>query len=105
MAGFLLTAKTETALPPMTEAGTMPARGALGQHRHRRTDRVDVDALLIRPDGCVAWALPTEHYLDATTLVRALGTWFGQRPEHRINSRLRFAPYEVAIQISDATRM
>jgi hypothetical protein len=24
-----------------------------------RTDRVDVDALLIRPDGCVAWALPT----------------------------------------------
>ncbi|MFF8937564.1 hypothetical protein ACF08O_23025 [Streptomyces paradoxus] len=49
-----------------------------GQHRHRRTDRVDVDALLIRPDGCVAWALPTGRDLDATTLVRALGTWFGQ---------------------------
>lgn len=43
-----------------------------------RTDRVDVDALLIRPDGCVAWALPTGQDLDATTLVRALGTWFGQ---------------------------
>ncbi|WP_433477803.1 hypothetical protein ACQPZP_12565 [Spirillospora sp. CA-142024] len=33
---------------------------------------------LIRPDGCVAWALPTGQGLDATTLVRALGTWFGQ---------------------------
>jgi hypothetical protein len=43
-----------------------------------RTDRVDVDALLIRPDGCVAWALPTGQDLDATTLVRALGTRFGQ---------------------------
>jgi hypothetical protein len=43
-----------------------------------RMDRVDVDALLIRPDGCVAWALPTGQDLDATTLVRALGTWFGQ---------------------------
>ena len=43
-----------------------------------RTDRVDVDALLIRPDGCVARALPTGQDLDATTLVRALGTWFGQ---------------------------
>ncbi|EXU67326.1 hypothetical protein Z951_15515 [Streptomyces sp. PRh5] len=27
------------------------------------------------------------------------------RPEHRINRRLRFARYEVGIQISDATRM
>ncbi|MBX9364319.1 hypothetical protein [Streptomyces sp. WAC04114] len=43
-----------------------------------RTDRVDVDALLIRPDGCVALALPTGRDLDATTLVRALGTSFGQ---------------------------
>jgi hypothetical protein len=39
---------------------------------------VDVDALLIRPDGCVAWALPAGQDLDATTRVRALGTWFGQ---------------------------
>jgi hypothetical protein len=38
---------------------------------------VDVDALLIRPDGCVAWALPIGQDLDATTLVRALGSWFG----------------------------
>ncbi|MCC9704433.1 hypothetical protein E4N62_03660 [Streptomyces sp. MNU76] len=43
-----------------------------------RTGRVDVDALLIRPDGCAAWALPSGRDLDATTLVRALGTWFGQ---------------------------
>jgi hypothetical protein len=27
---------------------------------------------------CVAWALPTGQDLDATTLVGALGTWFGQ---------------------------
>ncbi|MDX3525034.1 hypothetical protein P1P75_00840 [Streptomyces sp. ID05-39B] len=43
-----------------------------------RTDRVDADALLIRPDGCVAWALPTGQGLAATTLVRALDTWCGQ---------------------------
>ncbi|WP_055713890.1 hypothetical protein [Streptomyces torulosus] len=43
-----------------------------------RSGRVDVDALLIRPDGLVAWALPTGQDLDATTLVRALGTWFGR---------------------------
>jgi len=43
-----------------------------------RTDRVDADALLIRPDSCVARALPTGQDLDATTLVRAPGTWSGQ---------------------------
>ncbi|WP_409375192.1 aromatic-ring hydroxylase C-terminal domain-containing protein [Streptomyces justiciae] len=43
-----------------------------------RADRVDVDGLLIRPDSCVAWALPTGQDLDATTVVRALNTWFGQ---------------------------
>jgi hypothetical protein len=41
------------------------------------TNRVDVDALLIRSDGCVAWALPTGRDLAATALVRALRTWFG----------------------------
>lgn len=42
-------------------------------------NRVDVDALLILPDGCVARALPvpTGQDLDATTPVRALGTWLG----------------------------
>ncbi|MFJ7048829.1 hypothetical protein ACIQVC_36310 [Streptomyces sp. NPDC101112] len=39
---------------------------------------MDVDALLIRPDGLVVWALPSGQELDAITLVRALGTWFGQ---------------------------
>ncbi|MFJ3224326.1 hypothetical protein ACIPJS_13320 [Streptomyces sp. NPDC086783] len=42
-----------------------------------RTDHVDVDALLIRLDGCIARALPTGD-LDATTPVHALGAWFGQ---------------------------
>ncbi|MFC8669640.1 hypothetical protein [Streptomyces sp. NPDC057199] len=45
-----------------------------------RTDRVDVDALLIRPDGCVARALPVRW---------APGS--ANRPELRPNSRLRFA--------------
>ncbi|MFF3207331.1 hypothetical protein [Streptomyces sp. NPDC002962] len=53
-------------------------RSGCGFRRLLCTDRVDVEALLIRPDGCVAWALPTGQDLDATTLVRALGTWFGQ---------------------------
>ena len=43
-----------------------------------RFEGVHPNALFIRPDGCVAWALPTGQDLDATTLVRALGTWFGQ---------------------------
>lgn len=43
-----------------------------------RTGRVDIDALLIRPGGCVAWALPAGQGLDAITRARALGTWFGQ---------------------------
>ncbi|WP_372432156.1 aromatic-ring hydroxylase C-terminal domain-containing protein [Micromonospora ureilytica] len=50
-----------------------------GQHRHRPHGPGDVDAsLIIRPDGCVAWALPTGQGLVATTLVRALGTWIGR---------------------------
>ncbi|MFF3375136.1 hypothetical protein ACFYXF_19580 [Streptomyces sp. NPDC002680] len=39
---------------------------------------LDLDALIVRPDGSVARDLPTGQDLDATTLVRALGTWFGQ---------------------------
>ncbi|MEU4219749.1 hypothetical protein [Actinoplanes sp. NPDC026623] len=39
----------------------------------------DVDALLIRPDGRVAWALPTGRTSTPPTLARALGTWF-RRP-------------------------
>ncbi|BFO16051.1 hypothetical protein SHKM778_24390 [Streptomyces sp. KM77-8] len=57
-----------------------------------RTDRVDVDALLIRPDGCVAWApcLPGSTSTPPRWCVRwAHGS--ANRPEHRINSRLRFA--------------
>jgi hypothetical protein len=55
-------------------AAALTGRGRL---RHRRTDRVVVDALLIRPDGCVSG---------------------------RINGRLRFARYELR-QISDVARM
>ncbi|WP_030491152.1 hypothetical protein [Micromonospora chokoriensis] len=43
-----------------------------------RTDRVDVDASLIRPDGCVACALPTGAVPRRHQLVRALSTWIGQ---------------------------
>jgi hypothetical protein len=68
--------------------GTRPPAVTDLHHEHpRRADR----GALIRPDGCVAWALPTGQDLDATSLVRALGTWFGNRPERCSNSRLRFA--------------
>ncbi|NGO70283.1 hypothetical protein G5C65_18405 [Streptomyces sp. SB3404] len=40
-------------------------------------ERDDVDALLIRPDGCVAWALPPGAPLDEERLTGALGAWFG----------------------------
>ena len=56
-----------------------------------RTDRVDVDALLIRPDGCVARALPTGR---SSTPPRWCVHWAhgsANRSEHRINSHLRFA--------------
>ncbi|MFI6350049.1 FAD-dependent monooxygenase [Streptomyces sp. NPDC050560] len=38
-----------------------------------------LDALLLRPDGCVAWALPAAAPLDADLLADALGAWFGDR--------------------------
>ena len=67
------------ALPlSLVDHAAAPASTARVNTVTARTDRVDVDALLIRPDGCVAWALPTGQDPDATTLVRALGTWFGQ---------------------------
>ncbi|MFC8668023.1 hypothetical protein [Streptomyces sp. NPDC057199] len=56
-----------------------------------RTDRVDVDALLIRPDGCVARALLTGR---TSTPPRWRVRWAhgsANRPELRPNSRLRFA--------------
>ncbi|MGW3290683.1 FAD-dependent oxidoreductase [Streptomyces sp. NPDC001002] len=43
-----------------------------------RAERDDVDALLIRPDGCVAWALPVGADLDGQRLAGALGAWFGR---------------------------
>jgi hypothetical protein len=76
--------RTLPALPGRRSADRAEVRDAAAAWTGRvntvtaRTDRVDVDVLLIRPDGCVAWALPTGQDLDATTLVRALGTWFGQ---------------------------
>jgi hypothetical protein len=43
-----------------------------------RTDPVDVGALVIRPNGCVAQDVLTEHDLEVTVLVRAPGTRLGQ---------------------------
>jgi hypothetical protein len=44
---------------------------------------VDVDALLIRPDGCVAWALPTGKELDATTQCVRWAPGSANRPERQ----------------------
>jgi hypothetical protein len=62
------------------------------------TDRVDVDALLIRADGCVAWALPTGQDFDATRWCVRWAPGSANRPERRINRRLRFARYEAGIR-------
>jgi hypothetical protein len=70
------------------------------------TDRVDVDALLIRADGCVALASPTGQDLGVTSLMRCTG--YLVRPiglERRINSRLRIRSIGSGRQISDLIRM
>ena len=41
-----------------------------------------VDALLLRPDGCVAWVLRTAADLAGAALTAALGTWFGEPRQH-----------------------
>jgi 2-polyprenyl-6-methoxyphenol hydroxylase-like FAD-dependent oxidoreductase len=43
-----------------------------------RAERDDVRALLVRPDGCVAWALPSTAQFQARSLTRAIATWFGR---------------------------
>lgn len=43
-----------------------------------RGERDDLDALLLRPDGCVAWALQAGAALDPASLRHALRTWFGK---------------------------
>ncbi len=40
----------------------------------------DIEALLTRPDGCVAWVLPRGADFAPADLDRALRTWFGQPP-------------------------
>lgn len=40
----------------------------------------DIEALLIRPDGCVAWVLPRGADFSPAALARVLRTWFGQPP-------------------------
>ncbi|MFD7502864.1 hypothetical protein [Streptomyces sp. NPDC059850] len=52
----------------MRDDGVLVRRRGHRDHRNHQ----------LGPTGCVAWALPTGQDLDATTLVRALGTWFGQ---------------------------
>jgi hypothetical protein len=91
--GFLLDSVDRAQAPDAAAAWTVRVNTVTA-----RTDPVDVDALLIRPDGRVAWALPTGRDLAATALVRALRTWFGPRGERRINGRLRFGRYEFGVR-------
>jgi 2-polyprenyl-6-methoxyphenol hydroxylase-like FAD-dependent oxidoreductase len=64
-------------------ADSAPVRHAAQAWSHRvdvvsaRTDRDDVAALLIRPDGCVAWAAPAGAEFNASALTASLRTWFG----------------------------
>jgi choline dehydrogenase-like flavoprotein len=43
-----------------------------------RARRDDVRAVLVRPDGYVAWVLPAGADLEVRSLQRALATWFGR---------------------------
>ncbi|MFH9677346.1 FAD-dependent monooxygenase [Streptomyces sp. NPDC017405] len=55
-------------------AGRVDAVTAPGE---RTDDLGDVEALLLRPDGCVAWVLRTGSRFDAGRLTAALEQWFG----------------------------
>jgi hypothetical protein len=44
---------------------------------HSRSEREDISAALIRPDGCVAWVLRAGAEFDPDSLRKALRTWFG----------------------------
>ncbi len=43
-----------------------------------RAEREDLDALLLRPDGCVAWVLRAGAAVEPESLRHALRTWFGK---------------------------
>ncbi|WP_163573229.1 aromatic-ring hydroxylase C-terminal domain-containing protein [Fodinicola feengrottensis] len=46
-----------------------------------RTDELpDLAAVLVRPDGYVAWSLPAGAAFDAETLTVSLTRWFGTAP-------------------------
>ncbi|MFD3378922.1 MULTISPECIES: hypothetical protein [unclassified Streptomyces] len=62
--------KLTSARPDPDVVTAVTRSGDLLREGRRPHGPVDVDALLIRPDGCVARALPA--------LVRASGAWFGQ---------------------------
>jgi hypothetical protein len=47
-------------------------------------DRLGLRALLVRPDGFVAWA--SNSTPDPDEVTRAAGRWFGSRERHAINS-------------------
>jgi 2-polyprenyl-6-methoxyphenol hydroxylase-like FAD-dependent oxidoreductase len=47
-------------------------------------DRIGLCALLVRPDGFVAWA--SNSTPDPDEVTRAAGRWFGSRERHAINS-------------------
>ncbi|MFD3307783.1 hypothetical protein [Streptomyces sp. NPDC058694] len=70
--------KLTSARPDPDFVTAVTRSGDLLREGRRPHGPVDVDALLIRPGGCVAWDLPTGQDLDAITLVRAPGAWFGQ---------------------------
>ncbi|MEV4714686.1 hypothetical protein [Micromonospora sp. NPDC049374] len=49
-----------------------------GQHRHRAHGPGGRRHVAHPADGCVAWTSSAGQDLDATALMRALGTWFGR---------------------------
>ncbi|GGY13213.1 hypothetical protein GCM10010384_18620 [Streptomyces djakartensis] len=72
---------------------------------------LDVAGASALPLGLAAAPLGVAAAIGSAPLMTAAGwcvRWAhgsANRPEHRFNSRPRFARYEVGVQTSDATRM
>jgi 2-polyprenyl-6-methoxyphenol hydroxylase-like FAD-dependent oxidoreductase len=54
-------------------------------------ERDDLDALLIRPDGCVAWALPAGGTFEPGSLHSALRTFRRARPRYPMSTHIHQA--------------
>jgi pentachlorophenol monooxygenase len=70
--GLLLELDEAEVLRPLA-AGLHPR---LAHHSMRAKDTLELRALLIRPDGFVAWA--TDNEIDTAAVAQSVAQWFGE---------------------------